>query len=317
MLEVGSIAIEIHDAIRLLAVPLLGYAAWRDLRTRRVTNRLWPPLLVIGLGALLLEALEAQGAGTQLWREFLLATGLSIGLLVPLAYGFWYIGGFGGADAKAIMVLAVVFPTVPTIDAAATAIPVIEPAAGVFSLSILTNAVLVGLLYPLGLALRNGFAGEFSLDMFLGRYITAERAASLPGRLGESADGHRSRGLDLDALRMYLRWRDITIEDLRADPIRYRQSRPDDPQPIGDGAIADGGSVDDPWAAEAFIEAAPHGVYGTTPAVLREGLAVLSHRDRVWYVPGIPFILLIAGGLVVALTVGDLFQPVLGAIGLG
>ena len=37
------------DLLRLIAVPALGWAAWRDVRTRRLPNRLWTPLVAIGL----------------------------------------------------------------------------------------------------------------------------------------------------------------------------------------------------------------------------------------------------------------------------
>lgn len=317
MIEVGPLVAAIADAIRLLSLPLFAYAAYSDVRTRRVSNRLWPPLVVLGLIALIVEGADAVDAPPSIWQEFFIVTALSVGLLVPLAYGFWYLGGFGGADAKAIMVLAVVFPTVPTIGLWSTDLPTVEPAAGVFSLTILTNAVLVGLLYPLALAVRNALAGEISLGMFFGRRIPVEETVSQPGRLAEAPDGDRIRGLDLDALRMYLRWRGVTLGELRADPDRYRTTRPDDPNPVGDGAVADGGTVEDPWAAAAFLDDVPHGAYGTTPAMLRDGLEVVTTRERVWYTPGIPFILLIAGGLLVALTYGDVVQTAMAAIGLG
>lgn len=316
MLEVGPFAVAVHDALRLVAVPVFAYAAWSDVQTRRINNRLWPPLLVVGLAALLIEGWDAYVIGGTLWREFLLVTGLSLGLLVPLAYGFWYVGGFGAADAKAIMVLALVFPTVPTFEVWSTVLPTVEPAAGVYSLSILTNAVLVGLLFPLALATRNALAGEFSPGMFFGRRIPVERTVSLPGRLAESTDGERTRGLDLDALRMYLRWRDITLDELRADPELYRTTVPDSPNEVHDGAVTDGGTDEDPWAAQAFLDDVPHGAYGTTPELLRDGLEVLSTRDLVWYSPGLPFVLLIAGGLLVSLTYGDVLHVLMAALGL-
>lgn len=315
MLEGDTVA-TVADLLRLLAVPVLLYAAWSDVRTRRITNRLWPPLLLVGVVALVFEGWVAFGDGGIVWREFALATGLSLGLLIPLAYGFWYLGGFGGADAKAIMVLAVVFPTIPSYEIVSTAMPAIEPSAGVFSLAILTNAVLIGLLYPIALAARNLLAGDIASTMFIGRRIPTTETVDVPGRLLETPTGVDRRGLDLDALRMYLRWRDITLAELRSDPDRFRSTAPPEPQPPGDGAITDGGTLDDPWAAGAFLEDAPGSAYGTTPSSLRAGLEVLVERDRVWYTPGIPFVLLIAIGLLLALSVGDLLGAILLAVGL-
>ncbi|MFC6726180.1 A24 family peptidase, partial [Halobium palmae] len=36
------------DLLRLLVVPVFAWAAWRDVRTRRLPNRVWAPLVVLG-----------------------------------------------------------------------------------------------------------------------------------------------------------------------------------------------------------------------------------------------------------------------------
>lgn len=314
MLDLGPFAATPFDLLRLLAVPAFVWAAWRDVATRRITNRLWPPLLVLAALALALEGYDAWQAGGFVWEQFLYVTLLSVGVLVPLGFFFWYLGGFGGADAKAIMTLAVLFPTYPTYVLLDWSFPVVEPAVGVFSLAILTNAVIIGLIYPLSLAFRNAIDGEFAWAMFVGRPIGVSQSVALPGRLLESPEGFDRAGLDLDALRMYLSWRGITIEQLRSDPARYRVSLPEAPGDPGDGAVTDGGEFDDPWGAGAFLEATDNGAYGTTPETLREGLEVLTSRDVVWYSPGIPFVLLIAAGLVLAIVYGDIFLTVLESI---
>ncbi len=311
MLELGPFAAAPFDLLRLFAVPAFVWAAWRDVATRRITNRLWPPLLVLAVFALAIEGYDAWLAGGFIWEQFLYVTLLSIGVLIPLAFAFWYFGGFGGADAKAIMILAVLFPTYPTYVVIDWTFPMVEPAVGVFSLAILTNAVILGLIYPLSLGVRNAIANEFAWAMFIGRQIDVSQTVALPGRLLESPEGFDRSGLDLDALRMYLSWRGITIEQLRSDPERYRVSLPDDPGDPGDGAVTDGGEFDDPWGANAFLKATDNGAYGTTPETLREGLEVLAYREVVWYSPGIPFVLLLAAGLLLAVIYGDLFLSII------
>ena len=96
------------DLLRLVAVPVLGWAALRDVRTRRVPNRAWLPLVVAGVVALAWDAVLV--AGGRAWPLFAVRVGLSLGLVAPLGYLFWRLGGFGGADAKAVMTLALVFP---------------------------------------------------------------------------------------------------------------------------------------------------------------------------------------------------------------
>ena len=334
------------DLLRLVAVPVLGWAALRDVRTRRVPNRTWLPLVAVGVVALAWDALlVSTGFGLRL---FALQVGLSLGLVAPLGYAFWRLGGFGGADAKAVMTLALVFPASPAFYvplavetvlsgplppalAAAllrTTYPVELTDSGVFSLTILSNTVLVGLAYPLALALRNLPRGEITPAMFIGRPVAVEDVLGEYGRLLETPRGFTRRGLDVDALRMYLRWRGVDLGTLRADPDRYRHPLPTERNDPGDGsivdderALADGGATRavrplDSWGAERFLES--HSAYGTTPAELREGLEVLAEPDResVWLTPGIPFILPTFAGLVVALTYGDLLFALLSTFGL-
>jgi preflagellin peptidase FlaK len=317
------------DLARLVAVPTFAWAAVRDVETRRVPNRTWLPLAALGVVLLAAESYRvATGdvpGGDPARERFFLSVALSLGLVAPVGYLFYWFGGFGGADAKALIVLAVLFPTFPTYIVPTTALPLTETALGVFSLTILTNTVVVGAVYPLGVAARNLLRGHVSKAMFLGRPV---RASEIPGEYGslmETPDGFTRRGLDIDALRMYLRWRGCSLADLRADPETYRApaSLPEDPNPPGDGSIdpddppgsdvdvaTDGGcesetELTDPWGAEAFLDDIEGDAYGTTPETLRDGLEVLVAGDVVWLSPGLPFIVPMFVGLVVSLLYGD------------
>ncbi len=331
------------DLARLLAVPLLGWAALRDVRTRRVPNWVW--YVLGGLGAVLLAGDLARLApfGTPFARLELIRITLSLGLIVPLAYGFWRLGGFGGADAKALMALAVLFPTYPAYYPPGTLfgvdLPPVLPAeptlVGVFSLTVLTDTVLVGALFPVALTVRNALAGEFSPVMFLARVVPVGSLTRHHGRLFEDPSGFTRSGLDLDALRMYLRWRGLPLAELRAHPDRYR-----DPDSVGetfdatdgtvdaaavehDAASAAGdapespdGGYDDPWAAERFLAEIDGSAYGTDPETLRAGLETVTGADEVWLSPGLPFIVPMFVGLLVALTYGDVLYGLLTALGL-
>jgi preflagellin peptidase FlaK len=347
------------DLLRLVAVPVLGWAALRDVRTRRVPNRTWLPLVAVGIIALAWDTLLV--AGTPRQTPFLLRVVLSVGLVAPLGYLFWRVGGFGGADAKAVMTLALVFPANPAYylpaGLAATLagtlpapVPVQTARMGVFSLTILSNTVLIGLSYPLALALRNVPRGEVTPAMFIGRPVRVADVPTEYGRLLETPGGFTRRGMDVDALRMYLRWRGVDLATLRSNPDRYRHPLPTDRNDPGDGSIladeralpdggadasrtqgsaaetgasaaaADGATAAvrplDAWGADRFLDA--HRAYGTTPDQLREGLEVLVEpgRTRVWLTPGIPFLLPMFAGLAVALVYGDLLFAVLAGLGL-
>ncbi|ELZ55031.1 MULTISPECIES: prepilin peptidase [Halorubrum] len=316
------------DLLRLLVVPAFAWAAIRDVRTRRLPNRLWPPLYLFGALLLIWEAAALWPFAGFDGRIFLVRAAVSLLFVAPLGYAFWYLGAFGGADAKAMIALAVIFPTFPAYEVGNLLFPLVDTDLGVFSLTILTNTVLIGLAYPVGLAALNLVRGEVSKNMFFARPVATESLPDRHGRLFEDPDGPTRGGLDLDALRMYLRWRGLTLADLRADPDGLR-----DPDSVGEtfdptdggthvGPRTDGGRavddavVDDPWAAERFLDDIDHGAYGTDAATLRDGLEVVAVADRVSVSPGMPFVVPMAIGLVVSLTYGDALFAVLGAVGL-
>ena len=336
------------DLLRLLVVPVFAWAALRDVRTRRLPNRLWPPLYAFGALLLLWEVVGLWSAGTLggfEGRLFVVQAAISLLFVAPLGYAFWYLGAFGGADAKALIAVAVLFPTFPTYEVAGATLPLVETQIGVFSLTVLTNTVLLGLAYPIGLAGRNLLRGERSAVMFLARPVATASLPDRHGRLFEDAEDTTRSGLDLDALRMYLRWRGATLAELRAAPDRFREpnsvgetfeptdggthvgARTDGGTPVGsrtDGSQADESDAfeeastpgDDPWAADRFLEEIDHGAYGTDAETLRGGLEAVAREDRVLVSPGMPFVVPMAVGLVVSLSYGDALFALLGAVGL-
>ena len=336
-MTLSALPATVPDLLRLLAVPVFAWAAVRDVRTRRVSSVVWIPLALLGAVTLGWDGWVAWNAGELVWGAFLLSATVSLGLVVPIAYLFWWFGGFGGADAKALMVLALLFPAFPSYVVAGREFPVATTPVDAFSFTILTNAVLVGLVIPIALAVRNAAAGRIAPVMFVGWPIAWERATTTHGRLLQTPDGRSRGGLDLDALRMYLRWRGLTLAELRDDPDHYRQpaTLPDDPNPPTDGRVDAGGilpdggttprddergaelesestdGVDDPWGADAFLEDIEGSAYGTSPDELRAGLEVLVTEETVWISPGTPFLVPVFVGLLIALGYGDLLAGIL------
>jgi preflagellin peptidase FlaK len=363
--------VTLADLLRLVAVPVLGWAAYRDVAVRRVPTRTWYPLVALGVVLLAVDAWRVFGGdglavGPYVRRRFLVAVVVSLVVVVPFSYLVWRLGGFGGADAKALMALAVLFPTYPSyrlVGAVLLPLPEGRTAVGAFSLTILTNTVLLAACYPFALAAWNLLSGELSPVMLFGRRVPAGSVVERHGSLLETPDGYTRRGLDVDALRMYLRWRDTTLAAVREDPGAFRDpaSVPAEGNDPGDGAIdqrpvdageehaTDGGAdevpdetagavqngevagepeadaperlpngaaPDDEWGAAAFLDDVGWGAYGTSPEDLRDGLEVLATRETVWYSPGIPFIVPMFVGLLVALTLGDLLFYALSWLGV-
>ncbi|WP_435063714.1 prepilin peptidase [Halobaculum sp. EA56] len=353
------------DLLRLLVLPGFAWAAYRDVRTRRVPSRLWLPLLAVGALALLVEAAGAYPFADYAGRLFLVRAGFSLFFLVPFSVLAYRMAAFGGADMKALVVLAVAFPTTPSYvvplwilpDVAwlhTVGFPVHPSALGVTAMSALTNAVLFGAGYVALLFASNAVAGRVSPAMFVGRWTPVEELPEVHGQLLR-VDGLRpERGLDLDALRMYLRWRGTTLAALRADPDAHRDpasvtaTHPPTDGAVHDGPRTDGGeesgfefgdaAVDgevggdvttddsgspdaadppgDPWAAERFLDDIEGSAYGTTPERLRQGLERVTAEDALWVSPGLPFLVPLFAGLVLSLTYGDVLTVALGALGL-
>ncbi|MFD1598529.1 A24 family peptidase C-terminal domain-containing protein [Halobellus rarus] len=344
----------VPDLLRLAVLPVLGWAAWRDIETRRVSTRTWYPLVGLGLLLLAWESVGHLALATSADVLFFVRVAISLFLVAPIAYGFWWIGGFGGADAKALITIAILLPTFPTYYFLGFTLPEVVTTLGVFSMTILTNTVVLAAGYPLALGVRNVLAGDVRFPVsFLGTRITVDGLSDAHGRLYETPEGFSRNGLDIDALRMYLRWRGLSLDELRADADQLR-----DPESVGetydptDGAVGvegDGGSesapkpssdapsvesdggmaaesdggdagtaaeTDDSWAAEAFLDGIDGSAYGTTPEKLRGGLEVVAERDEVWISPGIPFLVPMFVGTLLAFAYGDIVFGVLEALGV-
>jgi len=340
--DVGPVMIDRWtDLLRLLAVPAFVWAAWHDHRTRRVPRHVvWPILVAIAVLTLAWDLWAAWSAPfTYEWNRLTLRAGLSIGLVIPAAVLAYRLGGFGRADLKAVAALALLFPSAPTpIIAGGPALPLVHSEIGLFSLTVLTNGVLITLVYPGWLGLRNLAAGRVSRFAFFGIESPTEELLGKHGRLLEGSGGLLPRGLDLDALRKYLRWRGNTLSAQRTRPrLRHPATLPTEGNDPTDGGLdagvqviertavpaSESGETDldpdalaaDPWGAKRFVhEVGP--VYGTTPEVLREGLDLIVRRHRVWFSPGMPFLVPLTLGLLVALTYGDLLFGLFGLLGI-
>jgi len=348
------------DLLRLLVVPFFAWAAYTDVKTRRIPNRVWPPLFVAGVLVLALTVQQALAPAVPYASNVLPGMVVSLGVVGPVAYLFWLFGGFGGADAKALLLLALLFPVYPAYEVAGVVLPLPgnENALGSFAFTILTNTVVVGILYPMALFARNVATGELALSMFLGKRVPTRAVVDEYGTLMGTNDGMESGSLDLDGLRMYLTWRGTTLADVRrnADELRDPASLPADRNDPGGGQVAavaddehvdsepatapdpedgpvdpdadpagsdddaasaadaaegDDPAYDDAWGAEQFLDEIEGDAYGTAPDALRDGLDVLADADAVWVSPGIPFIVPMFLGLVLALTVGDLLSAAL------
>ena len=133
------------DITRLIVgIAILGYASYTDIKTRRASNMNW---LIMGLfgGALLL--LEYLTVGIE---------NLMILIFIPIMIGLVYLLFqlrliFGGADAKALMALAILLPLQPNIEQ----LPIWGQSYMPAAWTVFSNSIILFLLIPLGLFILN------------------------------------------------------------------------------------------------------------------------------------------------------------------
>ena len=110
-------------------------SSWYDFKTREVPNRVWVFFAPIGFAAAILQlylgSLIGQSVDPFLWLfSFAVTAGLSLAL--------FYLGFFGGADAKALICLSLALPVYPS--SIQSHLNVLTP---LFPLTVLSNGVLV------------------------------------------------------------------------------------------------------------------------------------------------------------------------------
>lgn len=100
------------DSARVVVCLLfLTAASIHDIRTREVPNRVWIVFAPIGL-TLTLISLALSGWNQTTILMWLVTAAVTVGLSMAL----FYLGLFGGADAKALMCLAAAMPIQPNIS---------------------------------------------------------------------------------------------------------------------------------------------------------------------------------------------------------
>jgi len=156
----------ILNVIRLITgTILLSYASYTDMKTRRAADVLWVIMGIVGAILLLIQYLD--GGFPNLWYL------VFIPIMIVLMYVFFQMGLlFGGADAKALMALAILVPIQPLIGA----FP-LWPSFLPGSWSIFVNAIVLFLFIPVSLLFFN--IGKRNLRFphcLLGYVISVEKA---------------------------------------------------------------------------------------------------------------------------------------------
>ena len=149
-----------------VGVFILSYASYTDIKTRRAPNILW---IIMGcIGGVLLAFQYITGTLSQQVMYLLF-----IPIMIILMYVLFQLHLiFGGADAKALMALAILVPFYPSINQ----FP-LYPSLMPYSWVIFSNAVVVFLVLPLSLFIYNVIKRDILFPQcFLGYKLPLKKA---------------------------------------------------------------------------------------------------------------------------------------------
>ncbi|TRO52188.1 hypothetical protein E2P63_03960 [Candidatus Bathyarchaeota archaeon] len=248
-----------------LTLVILLYASWRDHKTREVSNRVWAVYAPIALCLSLGELLLYEPAQLPFY-------GFSFGITAVFALLLFYSGGFGGADSKALMCIAIALPfSTQRLFTPLTSSGVSPLSQNLFPLTIFSNSVLFAAASGLYMLLRN----------FAKRVSTGKKL--FEGSLGSCSTGKKLvvlvTGYRVPVARLKEKWHVYPMEDLEFDGDQLSRKLVIVPRDEGRNEIV-----------ERLSDAIDSG----------------KISDFVWATPGLPMLIFITIGLIVALLFGDL-----------
>jgi len=259
----------IFTATRItLSLVVLFYASWSDYKTREVSNRVWTIYAPI---ALLLSITEILLYEQDILLKLALY-GLSFGVTAIFAIALFYSGGFGGADSKALMCIALALPFstqmlfTPLIPSGVSPL-----SQNLFPITIFSNSVLFAAASGLYMLLRN----------FVKRVSTGRKL--FEGSLGNESIGKKLvvliTGYRVPISKLKEKWHVYPMEDIETIGDQINRKLVVVPRDEGRNEIV-----------ERLSKAKDTG----------------KISDSVWATPGLPMLIFVTIGLIVALLFGDL-----------
>ena len=320
------------DLLRLSIIPIFAYAAYLDIKSRRIPSEIWHPVMALGLLLLMWDMMALVFEPQTIQSQFLLSLSISVIFTPVIVIYFWEGGVIGSADMKGILALALFFPQIPAYTAGGLSLPIYNGVSGIFAIGVFFNAIIITAMFHIHLIARNIVEREFNSAMYTSSKTDVEL---IPDSMGEirlqGIDGGREY-IEIDTVRKYLRWRNESIDSLCENALEIKHNPPQKTDSSVNGVVShstprphriqrksndtdneeitDGGAILDPreddteWAAEAFIK---NTNTQTDPITLRQALDTITTESTVWVSPSIPFFVPLTFGLVLFITVGSLY----------
>lgn len=250
----------------VVSLVFLVYASWSDYRTREVSNRVWAVYAPIAVVVSVVDLFLYDPLKFVLF-------GISVGLTVILAFLLFYSGGFGGADSKALMCIALALPFAPDGLFRPVLAGAVSPVSQfVFPLTIFSNAVLFAAATGIYMVVRNLFWHKKNGKKMFNGTLTKE---SLWKKMVVVITGYK-----VAVMKLKNRWHVFPMEDV---------------EDRGEGSL------------KRKLVVVPRDE-GRDGIVERLSNAVEAGKidAYVWATPGLPMLIFITIGLIVALVFGDI-----------
>lgn len=259
---------EIFEAAKVtLSLAFLLYASWSDYKTREVSNRVW---LFFAPTALLLSATELLLYEPSKLPLF----GLSFGVTAAIAVALFYSGGFGGADSKALMCLALALPFFPAASFAPVLAGGVSPLSqNLFPLTVFSNAVL--------------FAAASGIYLLLYNILWHKKTGkkTFEGALATESIGKKLitliTGYRVPVAKLKEKWHIYPMEDITEESGEDLVERKLVVLPKDEGR-------------DAIV------------ARLSKAVDVGKIDANVWATPGLPMLIFVTLGLIIAVLFGDI-----------
>jgi archaeal preflagellin peptidase FlaK len=158
----------------LLASLMLLLTSYLDMKKREVPDKIW---IIFGGMGVVLQIYEVENATTDLL--FLV---IAVVLAALIGMGIFFAGLYGGADGKALIVLAILMPY-------------FAPKVGIYRIApliVLTNGILLSMLLPLALVVLN------TIRIIRGKRIFEGFSEPLHRKILASFLGYKSTGKPRD-----------------------------------------------------------------------------------------------------------------------
>ncbi len=256
-----------------LSLAFLLYASWSDYKTREVSNRVWAFYAPLALFLSLSELLLYEPTKLPFF-------GLSFGVTAAFAIILFYTGAFGGADSKALMCIALALPFSPLEAPLLAGVPFFAPflaggmsplAQNLFPLTIFSNAVLFAAASGIYMLLRN----------LIWRIRTGKKI--FEGTLGTESIGKKIlvmiTGYKVSVAKLKEKWHVYPMEDVEEGEAALKRKLVVVPKDEGRDEIVE--------RLSKAVDAGKIDAY-------------------VWATPGLPMLIFVTIGFIVALLFGDI-----------